>query len=408
MLLLLSLNYLCFRNSVNASEENIYNIYSIGECGSLLKYKGIEVKTYYAEYIKDGIAYPAYCLDKAKQGVKNDLSYSVSAQGKINDVGLWRRIIHGYPYVGYQELGCANKEEAFTATKQAIYCYIHENKLEDYEAIGEAGQRTLNALKKIVTDAKNSTATSPSDTITINKENEQWQVDNIDKKYVSKIYSITTEAGIQKYTIDLTEQEEGIIITDMENNPKNEFISNEKFKILVPIKNMTQEGNFKINVKSNMETKPVIYGKSSNDKYQDYALTMASYEEGKAQTTEFFSINETKIKIIKKDEETNKTMKGVEFSVFNENKEILYKNLKTDSDGKIVLENLMPGTYYIQEQNTLEGYEKVDEFIEIKVDWMEEYTVIVNNKKMKEPEIEKKEISITKTTEVKRLPKTGM
>ena len=66
----------------------------------------------------------------------------------IQDVGLWRRIVNGYPYKSIQELGVANKEEAFTATKQAVYCYLHENTPEDYEPIGEAGQRTLNALKK--------------------------------------------------------------------------------------------------------------------------------------------------------------------------------------------------------------------------------------------------------------------
>ena len=49
-----------------------------------------------------------------------------------------------------------NKQEAFTATKQAIYCYIHGNNPNDYQSIGEAGQRTLNALNKILQDAKNS------------------------------------------------------------------------------------------------------------------------------------------------------------------------------------------------------------------------------------------------------------
>ncbi len=52
---------------------------------------------------------------------------------------------------------CANKEEAFTATKHAIYSYIHGNNPNDYTAIGEAGVRTLKALKQIVTNANNST-----------------------------------------------------------------------------------------------------------------------------------------------------------------------------------------------------------------------------------------------------------
>lgn len=60
-------------NSVKAVDINSANIISGGDCGSLLIYKGIYVKTYYSYYLKDGQEYPAYCLDKTKQGVKADL-----------------------------------------------------------------------------------------------------------------------------------------------------------------------------------------------------------------------------------------------------------------------------------------------------------------------------------------------
>lgn len=56
----------------------------------------------------------------------------------ITDVKLWRLVVNGYPYKTIGELGCANKEEAFTATKHAIYSYIHGNNPNDYTAIGEA------------------------------------------------------------------------------------------------------------------------------------------------------------------------------------------------------------------------------------------------------------------------------
>lgn len=55
-------------NSVKATQLNAANIFSEGECGSLLIYKGIVVKAYYAQYIENGVSYPAYCLDKTKHG----------------------------------------------------------------------------------------------------------------------------------------------------------------------------------------------------------------------------------------------------------------------------------------------------------------------------------------------------
>ena len=96
---------------------------------------------------------------------------------------MWRYIINGYPYKTIEELGCATKEEAFTATKQALYCYIHGNNINDYEAIGEAGVRTLNAMKQIIANAQNSTETMISNTIQINKNDDDWKQDDIDKNY---------------------------------------------------------------------------------------------------------------------------------------------------------------------------------------------------------------------------------
>ena len=56
--------------------------------------------------------------------MNDQISYSVSIQDAISDVKLWRIIINGYPYKTIEELGCNSKEEAFTATKQAIAIYM--------------------------------------------------------------------------------------------------------------------------------------------------------------------------------------------------------------------------------------------------------------------------------------------
>ena len=39
-------------------------VYSKGECERLLTYNGMKVITTYVVYNKDGVEYPAYCLDK--------------------------------------------------------------------------------------------------------------------------------------------------------------------------------------------------------------------------------------------------------------------------------------------------------------------------------------------------------
>lgn len=404
---LVIMNLLGFVNSVNASNMNSANIYMIGDCGELLKYRGVTVKVSYVQYTKDGVDYPAYCLDKTKPGAETG-EYVVSVENAIQDAGLWRRVINGYPYKSIQELGVVNKEEAFTATKQAIYCYIHGNNIDDYEAIGEGGQRTLNAMHLIISNAENSNETKISSTISINKNLENWKQDESDKNYMSKTYSVTAGTSIKNYKIQISKENSQnlgkIKLTDINNIEKQEFSPNEKFKILVPIKNMTENGEIKIDVEAKINTKPVLYGLAPNSGYQDYALTAATYEDGSGNALDEYFKNETKIIINKQDEISKDKLEGVEFELLDENNKVLYSGLKTDESGKIVIENLIPGKYFLKEVKTIDGYELYDDVIEVNAVLNEETTVTVNNTKKDKPtiEISKKEIT------VKKLPVTGM
>ena len=417
IILLISMNAFNFINSVNASNLDVANIQSAEDCGQLLKYQGSIVITYYAEYSHNGVTYPAYCLDKTKNGVSaTNPSYTVSVENAIQDVQLWRILINGYPYKSIEELGVANRQEAFTATKQAIYTYIHGNQLSDYEPIGEAGTRTLNALYKIVNDANQTTETQISNIVDIQKLQEYWQQDTNDSQYVSKTYKVNSNTNIQNYTVNVTDESgqaiEGIKITDQNNQEKSEFGSNEIFKILIPIKQMKEDKNIKINVQTQIETKPILYGRAPSSDLQDYALTASTYEDGTGVTNDAYSKNETKIIIIKQDDETQQRLQGVEFQILDENKNVVYTNLKTDEQGMIKVENLIPGKYYIKETRSISGYELYEKLIEVDVNLNEEFTVTVNNNKEDEPTVEKtnneKEINYTNVTSPKILPVTGM
>ncbi len=328
-------------------------------------------------------------------------SYSVSVNEAITDVNLWRIIINGYPYKSIQELGCNNKQEAFTATKQAIYCYIHGNNPNDYQAIGEAGQRTLNALNKILQDGKNSKETQISNNIKINIEADTFKVDNINKECVSKIYSIKAGTTITNYKVNLSATKgqlpEEIKITDLNNNEKQEFSQNEKFKILIPIKNLRNNGSFNINIETKIKNKPVLYGKAPDSTYQDYALTAATYEDATGKTEDDFYKNETKIKIIKQDKDTKEKLDGVEFNLLDKDKNVVYANLKTNKNGEVEVPNLLPGKYYIKETNAKDGYVISEDLVEINVEFNQNVIVTINNKfkEKTEVKIEHKEETAT-------------
>lgn len=406
------LNGLGVLNSVQASTISSASLYSIGDCGQLLKYKGSIVKVSYVECVQDGVNYPAYCLDKTKPGAESG-AYTVSINQAVQDVGLWRRVVNGYPYKTLEELGVQTKEEAFTATKQAIYCYIHGNNPNDYEGIGEAGIRTLNAMHQIINNAQNSNETKISSTIEINKNQSEWKQDDIDKNYLSKTYTVSAGATIENYKVTITKENAqdlgGIKLTDENNQEKQEFKPNEAFKIMVPIKNMTEKSEISIKVEAKIATKPVLYGTAPDTTKQDYAVTTAIFEDGEGNCKDEYLKNETKIIVVKQDEETEEKLEGVEFQLLNENKNVLYTGLKTNEEGKIIIENIVPGNYYLKESNTIDGYEIYQDLIRLEVDLNEQMTIIVNNKKEEKPEIEipEKEITVT-NKKVKKLPVTGM
>lgn len=410
---LLIMNLLCVGNSIYAASFNEINTYMVGDCGTLLTYEGAPVQAIYIESNQNGVSYPAYCMDRTKPGAEKG-SYNVTTQNTLQDVKLWRIIINGYPYKSLKELGVENQWEAFTATKQAVYCHLHGKRIERFGSIGtDAGDRTLNALKMILTDAANSTETKVSSTITINRISSKWEQDSKEKEYVSKTYQATAEAEMQKYKVQLTRANAkdmgDIRITDENNNERNEFYPNEKFKVLVPITYMKENGGFNLKVDAKVKTKPVYDGKTQKPGTQDYAITTNPYEDGTGIITEEYTKNETKLIIIKKDQDNGNILEGVEFELLDKDKKTVYVDLKTNKDGKIVIENLIPGTYYIKETKATDGYDAYSELIKVDLELNQEMTVTVNNKKQEKPEIEKKTANKeVKATTVKKLPVAGM
>ena len=395
-------NFLGFTNNVYAVElgENA-NLFKIADCETLLTYKGSQIITTYVGYNDGEKTYPAYCLNANLLGVGEIGSYSVQVNDFVTDVGLLRRVINGYPYKTLEELGCESEEEAFTATKQAIYCYIHGNNIEDYDSIGEAGERTLNALYQIVSNAENSIETKLETSVEIKKENSKWEVDNSNKNFVSKTFSVSSNVDFKNYSISLeneviTELPQGLKIVNINNQEQTTFEKNEKFKILIPIKELKEGGKFKINVSSELNTKPVLYGLAPDESMQDYALTTLKYENASNSIIEEYGKNETIIIVKKTDKDNKKALEGVTFSLLDENKKVIKKDLKTNKEGEIKITNIIPGKYYIVETATLEGYVKDNKEVEIEVSLNETVTVKIDNEK-----------EVIKVPE-KKLPVTGM
>ena len=387
------------------------NLYSKGDCGRLIKKNGTVVKTSFIVYSKDGKEYPAYCLDKSKPGVGEVGGYNVSINSTISNVMVWKTITNGYPYKTPAELGCANNEEAFMATKMAVYTALYDYQMSDFEGIGDAGYRVINAINNIVSAARNSSSTKISSDLKLTSDSNLFELDSINSKYISQTFKVTANGPMQNYKINLSGNiPEGTIITDINNNQKNEFTSKEKFKILLPISNLGQGGDLNIKVESGVQTKPIFYGISPNSANQDYAITGATYEDGVGEATLTYSKNETKLKVFKQDTDTKEVLAGAKFDLLDSEKNVLYTNLTSDENGLILINNLMPGTYYLKEIKAPNNYLVYEDYIKLEVGFNEEISIIVNNNKGEKPTIEvtKNKVTVKQKMIENKLPRTGM
>lgn len=423
-ILIIIMNSILLINAVQAVGGEQIKIYTNGEFKRVIRFNGIVIKTANAVYQKDGQEHPAYCLNKDLHGVGEHIAtYDITEQGKITDLGLWRVIINGYPYKTPEQLGVADEGEAYTATKQAVYCYIYNRGTENYEGIGDSGNRVINAINKILENARNSTESFENQNIEV-IQSEKWEVDSNESQYISKIYEIKTAININKFSISLENQLEGVKITNLENQEKSEFNSREKFKILIPISSLENAGEFKVKIQTQMETKPIYYGKAPSVDLQDYALTAYSYEDVSTEIFQNYEKNETKIILEKKDNETKEPLSGAKFEILNENKKVI-RVVETNKEGKIILEQLIPGKYYIREIQAPDGYEIDSEEKQIQIRMNEEKTVEIENIKIvieelptveeDEPQVEElpvveemPEVEEPPVIEVPKLPVTGM
>lgn len=402
-----------FQNKANAAtyiidEADLYSKEKI----VCLRYNGnIKVAIEFVVYKKDGVEYPAYCLNRNLPGVtKEDGGYTVSVDGLVTDSKIWRAVTNGYPYKTPKELGCNSDAEAFAATKMAVYDMMYNYNWDNFEGLNEQGDRVLAAAIKISKAARNSSSTKPVAIVEVKTDDEKWEMDTINGNYASKTFYAENNVDSTSYEVKLNNLKlENVKITDENNNEKNEFKIGEKFKILVPITEMTVAGEFEIEVTADAKTKPVLYGKSPDSSMQSYALAGGNYEFENSKMTVKYLANTTKIEIVKKDAETEELLQGAKFNILDEDKNIVYSDVTTDENGIATVENIMPGKYYIQEIKSPDGYTIYDELIEIDLELNQKYTVNVNDYKKpenEEKEVEDEDTAVTGEKEV-LLPRTG-
>ena len=372
--------------------ENAY-IENLGLCENHLQYKKAStgqwsyVVTTMVGYRINGTIHYAYCLNVDKHGVGDVENYNVNVTEMLSDEKVWRAIINGFPYKTPAELGVANEQDAFVATKQAVYSVIYDRDVDNfYRGVDERGIQIFNALKNIVETARNSTQSPIEGQLQINKIGEFKKENN---NFYSQEYSVSSNVELNNYQItNISNFPEGSYISSLSNEPKTEFAGGENFKILIPKEKILENFEGKIQINGKLKSYPIFYGKSYDSNLQDYALTYEAYSNVSGECTLDVNAYEGQIKIIKIDSETKKPISGVEFIAkyedgtnigkFTTNKEGII-NITGLKQGKIILTETKTQKQYVldtQDKEVTIGYDEIKE-ITVTNDYIKGYIKII-------------------------------
>lgn len=385
---------ICFLLLICMIFSNISNVFAVGigqsvdivslrECEQHINFRASNgnvgpVTASFVGYYENGQFYPAYCLEANKTGASSNLSYAVSVDAVANNDAVYRVLLKGYPYTSWQDMGLESEDDAFVATKQAIYCVLDNRDVNRYTARDARGQKIVDKIKELANFGKTGSITPYQSIINVNAISDAG-IDSIDNKYISQTFVATSEISAKDIQIQLNTRQtpEGTKLVDVNNNEKNNFAEGEHFKIIVPRNKIMSDLKIDFILRANVKSFPVFYSEAPNETLQDYALVADPFTLATTQKTMTYSPN-GKIEVVKisnKDSELTgkkkgEALAGAKFLLEGIDLDIR-KEAVTDSNGKIIFDKLPIGKFRITEVESPNYYLKTKDTIyevEIKYD----------------------------------------
>ena len=343
-----------------ATEISEANLQNKGDCGYHLQYWNAEkngwyyIITTFVTYQKDGVEYPAYCLNKEYPGVGEYDGYTVDIDAVLDNVQIWRTIINGYPYKTPAELGVENKYDAFVATKQAVYSILYGyDPATRYRGGDERGTKIANAVVNLVNIGRYGTQTPSDGAITMRTSGSLYEEGN----YWVQKFNVSSSVDMVSYTVTSTANlPDGSIITNGNGTQTNSFTGSESLYLKIPKSSMNKDiSNAIINVQGKCKTYPVFYGKTRINATQNYAVTYDPFGDGVGRATLNVKTNTGKIQINKTDSDTSKPIQGVTFQLTKADGTVV-ANATTNSNGVATFSGLYQDNYKLKEIATNDNY----------------------------------------------------
>lgn len=329
---------------------------------------------------------PAYCVDPRLYGVPalvpEGTAIKYSGERLVSDPKVCGIIANGYPHITLETLGVNNVEEAYYATKTALWIYL----LDSWSLGGlginpnlnssdrAAAERVLQATRDIYWRGMQwDSLVSPKLTVSADRDT-AYPVQVEGQAYYQQIFTVTSDTWAIGQTISLTLPENapsGTKLVDSSNREIEEVpltttgdVFQGQFKVLYPADSISgQDGTLEIQLSGTVVQYAIYYATSlESDQYgniQDYMLdtdprittqaSAISRYSSSPDTPEEPDTPGTGLKIVKLEKGTTTGLEGAVFKITAPDGTTVGSTFSTGPDGTVTIPLTQTGHYTVEE-----------------------------------------------------------
>lgn len=342
LLVLISVAIFCTTINTNAVASTI----ELGGTEKIDAYIG-ETK-FTTKTIKNGGL--AYCLNMSKKTAK-DIKATLT---KEEDAGVAYILANGFPTKTFT----GDNFKDYYITQTALWWYLDDttgstNLSQKFKVSGQDPYNLRPTIKNLVAkakDAKKVGYVKPTLELSVNTSS----MTLTDGYFTSQEIKAKT-SNISSYTISLTNAPSGTQIVDNKGTSKTTFAKDETFKIKVPAKAVTKTN---MNVEVTAKATGTIYKAyryEPTDKDMQPVTPAIPEKETTTVTSKLtLDIESSKVKVVKIDANTGKSIAGASLVLKDSNGNIITS--WTSTTNYHVVRNLKNGTYTVTETEAPKGY----------------------------------------------------
>lgn len=322
-------------------------------------------------YDDDGTKHPAFCVDPNLAGPGEIAAgqYEVNIAGAETNEKIAAILNNSIPYKTYQELGVDSEEEAYAATKAAIWCVIGVSNYTNKNLWDNSAKPKVKALFDKLVDLALNNPEPVKQAVYGSARVDKEPVKEGNWWYQRYKVVETTDSGkeIQKYQVKLTDAPNGTKITDESGTEKDTFNGDEFFKVWIPVSAIPEGGMAKANfeITADMLSNVILIGKPTSGlegKVQDMEIAMP-IQKVKIENNmivadeEALTTDTPRITVEKYDEQTGERLPNAQFAIYEQDDMSRpVKEGMTDANGRLSTDKLEAGTYVVKELNPPKGY----------------------------------------------------